>query len=415
MFAKSQKERTSSPLFPALPIVVAVSFSLTLQAFAQGSSQASSQAGTAATTNNRSAAATKATTAAATKPTVYEGDVKTGSGKGTTDKDAKAGTDAKAGDSTTKKKKKAKEVEIVKTRVFESTNAKKWQTFPSYIELKQGQETLPLVLTVDNGPDESTPMTAIRADLAGRRLFTEKNFAGKKTLKIDMSDALAPGPTQIVFSAFGAKGAKFSWKITSNASPNITKIEGESIIADKTARATGTLLPPESNLYTVKVGGVGSSVVSVSDNKSVEFRVPKDAKADAKGEVTVEFTISGQKIKPLKVKLAKPPEIKAFSHTAINISPERNIRPFTITGENFSDKASDIKVTFNGREGTVTSCSKTTITVVPPEIVDYPSVQTVQIEVNGMKAPKPGVIQVDVREAPNDEGTSPFEVGGAWR
>lgn len=431
MFAKSQKERTSSPLFPALPIVVAVSFSLTLQAFAQGSSQATSQAGSAASTNNRSAAATKAATGATTaaaskastqassrattanesksaaptsgaKPAVYEGDVKTGAGKAT--------TDAKAGDTTGKKKKKTKEVEIVKTRVFESTNAKSWQTFPSYIELKPGQETLPLTLTVDNGPDEGTPMGAIRADLAGRRLFTEKNFAGKKTLKVDMTNALAPGPTQIVFSAFGAKGAKFSWKITSNASPTITKIVDESLTPGETARASGTLLPSETNLYTVKVGGSASSVVSVKENKTVEFKIPRELKPNDKGEVSIEFTISGQKIKPLTAKVVQPPEISSFSHVSVSAGTS-----FVISGKNFGTKKEKVRVTFNGTNGEVLSLSDTSITVMPPDIQNIPSAQTVAIEVNGVKCKREGIIQFSQFATSNDGNTPPFELGGAWR
>lgn len=409
MFPKSQKKRTSVPLFPAVPIIVAVSFSLTLQAFAQGGSGATTANKSAATAKPTSGATTAASSKAATpsKATIYEGDVKTGAG-GAKDKDAKA-------DTTGKKKKKAKEIEIVKTKVVELTKAttKDWQTFPSYIELKPGQETLPLTLTVDNGPDDSTPMTAIRGDLAGRRLFTEKNFAGKKTLKIDMSNALAPGATQIVFSTFGAKGSKFSWKVTSNATPNITKIDGQSITPDKTAKAIGTLLPGETNLYTVKVGGVSSTVTSVSsDNKSVEFRVPKDLKANEKGEVTVEFTIAGAKIKPLTIKVTSPPEIASFDWIAVNPSLRK---PLTITGKNFSKKPQENKVTFNGLPGEILSSSETSLTVMVPLTDNMPAPQTVSVEVNGLKANKNGTIMFDMRDTPNENGASPFEIDGAWR
>jgi len=418
MFAKSQSKRTSSPA--ALPIAVAVTFSLTLQAFAQ--SQAGSQAGSAASTSSRSAAATRsatsATTAAASKETkatsasesktgkpatIYEGDVKTRAGD----------TTAKAGDTPAKKKKKSKEVEIVKTKLVEltKTTTKDWQTFPSYIELKPGQETLPLTLTIDNGPDETTPMTAIRGDLAGRRLFTEKNFAGKRVLKIDMTNALAPGSTQIIFSTFGAKGSKFSWKLTSNAVPTITKLEGDSITPGKTAKASGSLLPSETNLYTVKVGDKPSSVVSVAENKSVEFKIPQDVKGNEKGEVSIQFTISGQKLKPITAKLVLPPEITSFDYISVNPSLRK---PLTISGKNFSKKVSENKVTFNGLPADILSATDTSLTVLVPLTDNVPASQQVGIEVNGLKAQKMGVIWFDMRDCPNEFGSSPFEIGGVW-
>lgn len=424
MFAKSQFKRTSS-LF-ALPVAVAVSFSVTLQAFAE--SQASSRAASAASVNAQSAATTKSTTRATTdaaskantqssnsskftvdgkrKPaTVYEGDIKTKAGD-TTTKDVDAAAPAK-------KKKKTKEIEIVKTKLLEltKTTTKDWQTFPSYIELKPGQETLPLTLTIENGPDETTPMTAIRGDLAGRRLFTEKNFGGKRTLKIDMTNALAPGSTQIIFSTFGAKGSKFSWKLTSNAVPAIAKLEGDSITPGKTAKASGSLLPSETNLYTVKVGDKPSSVVSVTENKSVEFKVPQDVKGNEKGEVSIQFTISGQKLKPITAKLVLPPEITSFDYISVNPSLRK---PLTISGKNFSKKISENKVTFNGLPAEILSATETSLTVLVPLTDNVPASQQVGIEVNGLKAQKMGVIWFDMRDCPNEFGSSPFEIGGVW-
>src|SRR5262249_50730713 len=147
------------------------------------------------------------------------------------------------------------------------------------------------------------------------------------------------------------------------------------------ARATGALLPSETNLYTVKVGGIGSSVVSVSQGKSVEFRVPDNLKPNDKGEVSVDFTISGQKIKSLTAKVTLPPEIAGFDWIAVNPSLRK---PLTITGKNFSKKPSENKVTFNGLQGDVVSSSDTTITVLAPLTDNMPAPQTVSVEVNGL-------------------------------
>ncbi len=281
--------------------------------------------------------------------------------------------------------------------------AGKWNQFADYIILKPGQENFPLTLTVNNGVG-TTAFRAIRGTLSGRALFDEKSFKGNPTLVLDLTGALTAGSTQIIFQGFGPAGATFNWDLTSKSSPVITGLNPKSAGPTSTVKAVGKQLPLEVKSYQITVGGKPATV-SAASVEGVDFRVPEGLKPDTKGEVPVLITIAGIKQKPQVLKVVQEPEITSFDHLSI-----ASQQTMTITGKNFGKDLSKVKVTFGGMPGTISSVSDSSITVTTPEISNMPSKQEVQIEVNGIKCKKPGILFFSMRNVENDGSGSPYSV-----
>lgn len=310
---------------------------------------------------------------------------------------------------TTTTSSKPKRVSIIKPRKHVATSGTAWQQVSDYIVLKPGQETLPLTLTIKNGPDGVQPLRAIRASLAGRQLFTETSFKGKSRLDIDLSGAVTSGSTQLIFRTFGPKGAAFTWQITSKQGPTITKLLDKKATSGKVVRAEGKSLPTEISSYKILVGKKVANPTNAT-NTVVSFKVPPDLKPDAKGEVDVDITVSGFKSKTMKLKIVQAPVISLFDHVSIASG-----QTLVISGKNFDSDTGKVKVTFNGEEAEVSSVSATSLTVVTPEIVNIPAPVNVSIEVDGVKCKREGVILFSMRNIPNNLNQSPYEVASQLR
>ncbi len=322
--------------------------------------------------------------------------------------DGKTATATTTSDSVTGDK-KSKKVVIMKLKTHTVTNDKSWQQVGDYIVLKAGQESAPLTLTITNGADGAKPVTGLRTSLAGRDILTEKSFKGKSKIDLDLTNALSPGSTQILFRMFGQKGSAFSWTLTSKQGPSVTKLLSDKSSPGKKVKVEGVFLPKEETAYKITVENKATSVIPIND-KQIEFVVPKDVKADKKGEVTVSITVNGIKSPALKLKIQEPPEITMFSHIAIN-----NSAILTISGKNFSTKADKVKVTFGGTPGEIVGVTETQIQVRPPAVENYPSNVAVSIEVDGLKCQKHGVLQMNQFNVSNDNSESPFEVGSTYQ
>lgn len=280
----------------------------------------------------------------------------------------------------------------------------KWQQFSDYINLKPGQENLPLKFTILNGSGGTPPLKAIRATLSGRNFFSEKDFKGNRKLSIDLSNALTAGSTQIVFQAFGDAGSAFKWQISSSVSPEVTSLSSDKAASEATLTAKGKNLPTDKASYVVKVDSE-IALVSEATQDNFKFSIPKKVKPGKNKKV--EISISGTKMKAFTITVLGVPEITYMDH--ISIAGNQTL---TIKGKNFSTKKEDIEVTFNGTKGRVTGATDESISVVTPDIENLPSPQTVQVKVNGQACKRSGVLLGSMRVIPNAEGAaySPFEI-----
>lgn len=295
-----------------------------------------------------------------------------------------------------------KKVEMIVTPKQHVSAGPKWQQFVDYINLKPGQENLPLKFTILNGSGGTPPLRAIRANLSGRRLFTEKDFQGKRKLSIDLSKALTAGSTQIVFQSYGAAGSAFKWQVTSSVSPEVKSLKPSKAGKEEEVTVSGKNLPTDKRAYIVKVDGVIARVTDATI-ENFKFKVPKKVKAGK--DKTVAISISGTKMKSLKLTIQDAPELTYLSHISI-----AGGQVLQIKGKNFSKKVSDIEVTFNGVKGSVLSSSDKIINVATPDIEAIPSRVTIQVKIGEMTCKKPGMILFSQRNIPNNGTYSPFEV-----
>lgn len=319
----------------------------------------------------------------------------------TTDKST--GTTATSKTSTTKTTTKAPAKPIVIDQSAKDfvSQGPKWQNFSDYIDLKTGQEALPMTLTVNNGTQGTTPFRAIRATLGGKQLFSENSFKGK-TLQLDLSGALSSGSTQIVFTGWGNAGSSFNWQLTSSSRPDITGLSAAKASPGDKIKANGKNLPTDLKQYAIKVDGTDATVKSAT-GQAVEFVIPDKLKSGK--NKPVEIKVSGVKAKPFTITIAVKPELKGFNYVAVSGN-----QILTISGTNFGTDASDVKVTFNGTAGTIQSVSDNTINVVTPEFGASPGTVEVKVSVGGLDADKSGRLLSSMRCIPNDDGYSPFEI-----
>lgn len=322
------------------------------------------------------------------------------SSKATTGSDKTKNTSTSTAASTSATAQKKSEM-IVKPKQYVSAGPK-WQQFIDYINLKPGQENLPLKFTILNGSSGTPPLKAINATLSGRNFFTQKDFQGKRKLSINLTDALTAGSTQIVFQAYGDAGSAFKWQITSNVSPEITAISPDKAGLGSDITAKGKNLPTDKSAYKVKVDNVLASVSDAATD-NFKFKIPKDVKPGK--DKKVEITISGVKMKTFKIAVQAAPELTYLSHISI-----ADGQTLVIKGKNFSKDPKDIQVTFNGTKGLVTGSSEDSISVVFPTIENIPSRVTIQVKVGDMACTKPGMILGSMRNIPNNGTYSPFEV-----
>lgn len=343
---------------------------------------------------------TKTTTTSTTDTSKTDG---TGATTATPSTTSTTTTGKTAGTSTTASNAKApaKPLIISQSKKDFVSQGPKWQNFSDYIDLKPGQEQMPLTLTVNNGTQGTTPYRAIRATLAGKQLFSERDFTGR-TLQLDLSGALTPGPTQIIFTAYGNAGSTFNWQVASTVKADITGLaKDKASIGDK-VKAQGKNLPTDLKAYSVKVDGTAATVNSATAT-GVEFTIPDKIKpGKAK---PVEIKVSGVKAKALTINIVGKPEIKGLNYLALSGG-----QVLTISGINFGTTLGDVKVTFNGQSGQVQSVTDTSINVITPEFGASPGTLEVKVTVDGLEVAKPAKMLSSMRAIPNDDNLSPFEI-----
>lgn len=312
-------------------------------------------------------------------------------------------TSKTAGTSTTSTSTKApaKPVIISQSKKDFVSQGPKWQNFSDYIDLKTGQEQMPLTLTVNNGTQGTTPFRAIRATLGGKQLFSERDFSGR-TLQLDLSGALTPGSTQIIFTAYGNAGSTFNWQVASSVKSDITGLAKDKASPGDKIKAQGKNLPTDLKAYSIKVDGTAATVNSATSS-GVEFTIPDKIKpGKAK---PVEIKVSGTKAKALTINIVVKPEIKGLNYLAISSG-----QVLTISGANFGTDTSEVKVTFNGQAGQIQSVTDSSINVLTPEFGASPGPVEVKVTVGGLDADKSARMLSSMRAIPNDDGYSPFEI-----
>lgn len=277
------------------------------------------------------------------------------------------------------------------------------QQFADYINIKPGQEWLPLTLTFYNGSEKNPGFTWLRVSIGGRPAYTEKDFRGGKTFSDDLTRDLGSGATQVVVQAGGPVGATLQWALTT-PKPILTKAKPDKTPTGQSITLEGSNFSPTPALNVVTMEGKPVAVVSATTT-SLEVKVPDDAKV-GKNEVLV--TVVGMKTDPVTVTVQPKPEVTGVS--MISAPPGQ---PLVISGKNFSSKPQDNKVVIGDYAADITAASPTSLTVTIPLALD--PIQPVWelpvvVETNGVKSNDDVTVNVQNRviETDSESPSGPF-------
>jgi IPT/TIG domain len=291
---------------------------------------------------------------------------------------------------------KADEPVLVQTasKAIVSTDASKWQTFSDYINLKPGQDSMPLTLTFANG-DGGPPFQRTRIVLAGNVLGSDQDFKDNKLTK-DMTRAIGPGSTRMIIQAFGPVGAKMTWKLTTS-SLGITSVVPDSFGPADVPVVKGKGFGPGAKVF------IGKKAITVKSASAGELRLslPEDLEG---GKQDLIVQVGTSRTAPYKVTVKQTPQLSSIN--LISAPPGQTI---TLSGKNFSTTASDNVVTFSGPTGTgtgaVSGATPTALTVVVPEL-QFPTTVQVGVKTNGIESKEKLNIDISQRVIENGQSVS---------
>ncbi len=238
-------------------------------------------------------------------------------------------------------------------------NKPSWQKFFDYIKLKNGQDGLPLTLTVNNGNANHPAFEAVRLYLSGQQLATEKDFkAGVLQLKMD-GTLSASGDNQLTIQAYGVPSASISWKLTTQRAV-LTAVTPDTAGPGDSIKITGRNFSNKTGVSQVWVGDKICTITS-GNSKTLIATVPQNALS---GENKLNVAVAGIAAKPLKITIkGAAPEL-----TSTDIYGAPPGYPITVTGKGFAPNSSDNQVSVGGQVASITSCSTTSITFNMPEL-----------------------------------------------
>ncbi|CAN5630674.1 hypothetical protein BH10CYA1_BH10CYA1_44940 [soil metagenome] len=238
-------------------------------------------------------------------------------------------------------------------------NKPSWQKFYDYIRLKNGQDGLPLTLTVNNGNANHPAFEAVRLFLAGQQLATEKDFkAGVLQLKMD-GTLSANADNQLIIQAYGVPSAAISWRLTTQRAV-LTAVTPDTAGPGDSIKITGRNFSNKTGVSQVWVGDKLCTITS-GNAKTLIATVPQNA---VSGENKLNVAVAGIAAKPLKITIkGAAPEL-----TSTDIYGAPPGYPITVTGKGFAPNAGDNQVTVGGIIAPITSCSATSITFNMPEL-----------------------------------------------
>lgn len=250
---------------------------------------------------------------------------------------------------------------------YQIANPSQTQRFADYFDVKQSG--MPLTLTMTQGLPR---FTWLRISIAGRQVATEKNFASGATQKIDVSDVVGPGTSQLQVEGAGPAGARFQWQIsTMKPSITVTTINpNDEVVVGEKLQINGTGFPPNAAGMTVNFNAKQGRIVAAS-SKTLSVEVPTSADV---GVNTLIVKLGSWKSDPKKITVRGIPELSGTNLQGVAPGME-----LIIYGRNFSEKPGENTVMFNDQvSAAVTSASKTQLTVTAPNVGYIPGGTSVQ-------------------------------------
>jgi hypothetical protein len=269
---------------------------------------------------------------------------------------------------------------------YQVSNPSAQQRFADYFDVKQAGN--PLTLTMTHG---NPRFTWLRVAIAGRQVATEKTFATGGTQKVDVTDVVAAGTSQLQVEGAGPAGAKFTWQIsTTKSAIKVTSLDpnDEVVVGDK-VKIAGEGFPANPAAVQVNFNAKRARINSATP-RQLQVEVPQDADT---GDNNVTVKVGGWTSDPKKLKVRGIPELSGTNLQGVAPGME-----LIIYGKNFSEKAGENQVLFNDQvSASVTAATKTQLTVQTPNVgyipggasttvADGASVSTISLKVGKVKS-----------------------------
>ena len=247
------------------------------------------------------------------------------------------------------------------------------------INLEKGQEKLQLTLTYYNGSDTTPGFSWIRIASPTMHFVSERDFAGKHELSVDVTNELTWGGNQLLVTADGPKGATFAWKLTTSE-PSVSKMIPDQAIPGHSVTILGSNFSSDPDANQVFFGTHKARCLSASSDKLI-VQVP-DYVDGANSSVRV--VVGGMEAGALTAAVVSTPYLSSLSANWVPPGSQ-----FTIYGQGFSPNASDISVFVGPLQAQIVSVSMTSITCIAP--VGFAGepwgfYQPVKVQVRGMPA-----------------------------
>lgn len=275
-----------------------------------------------------------------------------------------------------------------------------WKSSMSTVSLKQGQDVLPLTMTLSNGADGKLKLKGIRIFINGRRIISEADFKGKDSISLNMSDILAGGDTQMEVQTYGSSGSTLTWVVTT-PKIKVSEIKPDLAAPGEKVTISGKNLPKTASAYQIAVGKKTATIDSVTD-KQINFTMPAGVEG---GKQAVDLTIAGVKSDQLFIKVKVVPELSGTNMVACPANS-----PITIYGKGFAKNANDNIVTFNGQQATVSRVTDTSLEVMVPNL-DFPQDGVViKLKAMGVEAKNTLKQDLSMRTIPKGESIGPGTV-----
>jgi len=255
------------------------------------------------------------------------------------------------------------------------------------INIQKGQEKLQLFLTYYDGTATAPSYKWLRISSPSMNYVTEQQFAGQKSLTLNVSGELTWSDNQILIAGAGPVGATFGW-ILRTPKPTVTGTSTNSVYSGNTITINGTNFCSQANDDQVTIGGQPARIISATPTQIV-VEVPEETKS---GNLPIAVKVAGIDI-PTGVTIAVTAQPYLRSLSAAFVAPGDSI---TIYGEGFSANVSNDEVYIGPFKCPIINATENSLTVqavgalsdgwFSPNIAGMGAFFPVKVIVNGIKA-----------------------------
>lgn len=266
------------------------------------------------------------------------------------------------------------------------------QNFADRLSMPQGDQTLPITMTIYNGGPEQPAFKWFRIIVNEIVIASEKDMQGREIALKDLSGVLHGSDLQVQIQGGGVPGSHLYYTL-SVPQLDLSYAEPQQVSPGQSLKLMGHNFPSDPNMLIVMLNNQELRPSSASNN-SITVVVPQAADIGVNRVTVYSGKISSN---PISVSIISRPVPEILAVDCWMAPPGGSIN---ISGRNFSANSTGDKVFFGQVEGQVTFASPTQLTVTVPNWSYGPSQLNIplSVEVNGVRS----------------SNTYPFDIGPSY-